>query len=72
MTFKVELTGFKTKAQAEAFVSWYGGAGEQDAPIWFENCADLDGVTFMGTTGPQEWKGDTLTQKLEMHGDEEE
>ena len=70
MTFKVELTGFKTKAQAEAFVDWYGGAGEQDAAVWFEEADDLDGVTFMGTTGPQEWNGDTLTQALNMSGDE--
>jgi len=29
--YTVKVTGFKTKAQAEAFREWYSGAGEQDA-----------------------------------------
>lgn len=34
--FEVNIKGFKTQAQADAFVSWYSGAGEQDADLWFE------------------------------------
>ena len=34
--FKVVVTGFKTQAEADAFIGWYEGQGEQDACIWFE------------------------------------
>jgi hypothetical protein len=30
MTFKVTLTGFKTKEQAKEFLKWYEGGGEQE------------------------------------------
>lgn len=34
--FKVEITGFLTREDAEAFANWYSESGEQDASIWFE------------------------------------
>ena len=40
--YELRITGFKTKAQVEAFASWYEGQGEQDADIWFE-CRKDDG-----------------------------
>lgn len=36
MMFSVKIEGFKTQAQAEAFIKWYEGQGEQDACVWFE------------------------------------
>ena len=35
--YKLEIDGFKTKEQVEAFVRWYSGQGEQDASYYFEN-----------------------------------
>lgn len=32
--FQVVLHGFKTKEQAQEFIDWYEGAGEQDAYYW--------------------------------------
>ena len=45
----LEIKGFKTIAQAKAFIDWYEGQGEQDASIWFE-CRQEEGeidVDFM-------------------------
>lgn len=33
--FKVVVTGFKTQAEADAFIGWYEGQGEQDSMEWF-------------------------------------
>jgi hypothetical protein len=30
----VEITGFKSVEDAEEFINWYQGAGEQDSEIW--------------------------------------
>lgn len=35
----VTFEGFKSIKDAEIFVQWYEGQGEQDAEIWFE-CND--------------------------------
>lgn len=34
--FSVKVEGFKTEAQAKAFIEWYEGSGEQNASIWFD------------------------------------
>ena len=34
--YKLLIEGFNTKAEVEAFISWYAGEGEQDSSIWFE------------------------------------
>ena len=34
--FSIKVEGFKTEAQAKAFIEWYEGQGEQSAAIWFE------------------------------------
>lgn len=41
--FKVIITGFSSLAEAEEFVSWYAGQGEQDSTIWFE-CRKDEGL----------------------------
>lgn len=38
----VLVSGFDTEAEAEAFIDWYSGQGEQDAGIWFE-CRQAEG-----------------------------
>lgn len=43
----VTFTGFKTPAQAQAFVAWYGAQGEQHIPTWLECRDNLDGVVYM-------------------------
>lgn len=61
MKFEVTITGFDTKAQAEAFIQWYNGQGEQDAAVWFEN-SDV-GCTSMNVdcagTFPTIWIGNS-------------
>jgi hypothetical protein len=33
---KVIIKGFKDQKQAEAFIEWFEGQGEQDCSFWFE------------------------------------
>jgi len=35
MSYSVTIEGFSTKAEAEEFINWYSGSGEQDAENWF-------------------------------------
>ncbi len=63
--FEILIRGFKTKAQAEAFYSWYEGQGEQDACIWFEcrkeeGDIDVDSMLTDVNVG-NKWVGDCLT-----------
>ena len=39
MTFKIILSGFRTKEEAKKFLDWYEGQGEQDEFIgeWCDN-----------------------------------
>lgn len=39
--YTVTFTGFHTPEQARAFANWYSGSGEQEAPIWMEDHADV-------------------------------
>lgn len=71
MTFEVRVTGFNTKVEAEAFIDWYEGQGEQDSSIWFEErhqegeieCSEmmteLDKLT-------KKWKGNSIELPLRM------
>lgn len=43
-TFKVIFDGFETEEQAQSFVDWYEGSGEQDSAIWLEEHSDLSGA----------------------------
>ena len=66
MAFKVEISGFTTKAQAEQFVHCYERQGEQYIWGWLEcqvqeggvDCTSLN--TDLRETFPLEWKGDVL------------
>lgn len=61
----VVFKGFKTPEQAQAFVDWYEGQGEQDACVWFECRDNLDGVTMMPVAS-QATSDNTTTVTLEM------
>ncbi len=60
------IEGFKTQAQAEAFIKWYEGQGEQDAVIWFEcrmqeGQIDVDSMNVdCKKTYPLQWKDDVV------------
>lgn len=68
----LEISGFNTKAEAEEFISWYSGQGEQDASIWFEcrkqegkinvDTMNLDCIKTYHSTGSykEPWHGNTL------------
>jgi len=66
--YKLVVTGFNTKAEAEAFYSYYEGAGEQDACRWFE-CRKEEGeieVDSMMTdmSFKPYWDGDSFVFKV--------
>lgn len=41
--FKVVVSGFNTQAEADTFIGWYEGQGEQDSCIWVE-CRKEEGI----------------------------
>lgn len=66
----LEIKGFKTIAQAKAFIDWYEGQGEQDACIWFE-CRKDEGeidVDFMPVDCSKKYviTEDTVTAWLDI------
>lgn len=68
----VQISGFNTKAEAEAFIDWYEGQGEQDAGYWFEARKEegkID-ISFMPTdikkTFPIKWDGEQAHLVLKM------
>lgn len=68
--FSLKLTGFKTRAQVEAFIDWYEGQGEQDSAIWFEarkddGDIDVDDMPVDLRT-PYSWEANTLTARLKI------
>ena len=69
----VTLTGFNTPEEAEAFVSWYEGAGQDDAVYWLEviKSEGKIGTEFMPAYGPCKWDHErlNLTQNLKMRYD---
>ena len=42
--FNVLIKGFETKKQAETFISWYSGQGEQCSDIWFEEAVHQEEI----------------------------
>lgn len=71
MSFEIVITGFKTKKQAEAFIHWYEGQGEQDSSVWFED-EKIRGninVTTMNVdcskTYPLIWNDNTTTMVVQ-------
>lgn len=69
--FEVHLKGFKTRAQAEAFVNWYSNSGEQEASNDFE-CRKEEGtidVDFMPIDNRCTWplnEGNVINVQLTM------
>ena len=66
MTFKVEISGFTSKVQAEQFVIWYEGQGEQHVSDWLEcrarnNEADCSSLNVdCLKTYPLTWENEVL------------
>jgi hypothetical protein len=68
--YELHLKGFRTRAEAQEFLNWYEGAGEQDAQVWFE-CRQDEGiidVDFMPVDGVRgyEWKDNALVAHLNL------
>lgn len=70
--YSLKINGFKTKSQAEAFIQWYEGQGEQDASVWFgerQHDGQID-VDFMPVdcqkTYPLTWKDNILEAELKI------
>ena len=70
MGYKVEIEGFNTKEEAEEFINWYSGQGEQDADIWFD-CRKEEGTidassmnVDCGKTFPLSWTDKTVKMAI--------
>lgn len=66
--FEVHIEGFKTKKQAEEFITWYCEQGEQDASIWMEvnggyGCSSLN--LDATKTFPLKWDGNKVVMIVE-------
>ncbi len=69
--YELRLKGFRTKEQVEAFFDWYGGQGEQDASVWFEERRDegeID-VDFMpvDVMKSPDWENNVMTGYLKIY-----
>jgi hypothetical protein len=74
----VLVTGFDTTEEAEEFVSWFSGQGEQDALIWFQENHPQGKypMTRDGAYTRTKWvngllKADTVFLPIEMRGGHE-
>lgn len=73
MTFKIEISGFTSQAQAEQFAQWYNHQGEQYICDWLEcrhqegkvDCTSLN-VDLLKTL-PLKWADNTLKIKVSPH-----
>ena len=67
--FSIAVTGFKTKAQAKAFIDWYAGDGEQSSIDWFE-CryqeGEIDVKNMMISTETYNSKGNVAQMILDI------
>jgi hypothetical protein len=66
---EVHFKGFKTRAQADAFVNWYSNSGEQDAIQDFE-CRKDEGsidVTCMFVDAMKTFPLNTESTVIEVH-----
>ena len=71
--YSVVVRGFKTKAQAEEFIFWYCGAGEQSSVDWFEarkseGDIDVDSMVVDNKTFPIAWKENQAEMLLSIDG----
>lgn len=62
--FSVSFTGFSTQEEAESFVAWFEGQGEQceGLPIYMED----SNVKYVLTTGTTTIDGNTVVQPLRI------
>ena len=70
MQFEVVITGFKTRAQADAFVTWYKLHGEQEANTFIDETKKINGTPkrINGDDNyppPSNWYDNTITTKLQ-------
>lgn len=64
--YSLTIKGFKTAAQAKAFIEWYEGQGEQNASVWFE-CRQSEGqldVDFMPVDCSKKYEWDDSGKNL--------
>lgn len=59
------ISGFKNKKQAEAFMNWYEGQGEQDACLWFEEECGCSSMMTKCPTHPPDWRDNQLHMTVE-------
>lgn len=70
--FTAAFTGFQTLAQAQAFIDWYSGSGEQHSGEWLaEAGCGLSGAYVDYSYGTVV-DNNTLTIKLRLSPEEEE
>ncbi len=71
--FSVLVTGFKTQAEADCFIGWYEGQGEQEIDVWLE-CRRYEGkidTKYMNTDMKKyhevsNWNGNVRELPLRM------
>ncbi len=65
MSYKIEITGFKTQTQAEAFIEWYDAVGHpQLSEYVYSGIGTMKVVS--GITFPHTWDNDTLRISVEV------
>lgn len=68
---KVEVSGFSNREQAEMFIAWYDGSGEQSFEYWTEDeLPSFSPYVDLKSTYPLNWEGDTV--KLVLAGDRDD
>lgn len=60
--YEIIVKGFKTKEQAEKFIGWYEGSGEQMIDEW----TDVSMNTDMFATFPLKWNGNQIALVLDI------
>lgn len=69
--FNVLVSGFKSRAEADEFIKWFSGQGEQDLAYWFEEAASKNPdirpalIVDIGKTFPIQSFGTTRILELE-------
>ena len=66
--YSITLHGFDTKEQAQMFLDWFDGQGEQDITYWIECGENLNGLRYVGVNNlvKEKWNGNTLEAQLKM------
>lgn len=66
--YSVLIKGFPTKKEAEEFINWYDGQGEQDTSVWFEiNNEENGGRSPMVTRKNVKDVGEIIEMSIEMN-----